>query len=341
MEIAFFQRIRKSLLEKRQNLNQWLQATPPAKKRVSLGQEHEEAVQAHLHVLDEALKRAEEQTLGLCQICKDYIDPNLLEMDYTASVCLDHLSEQERRQLEAELEFLQIVQRALLPQGIPSVPGMDLAVFSRAAQIVSGDYFDFFHFSDGAHGLAIADAMGHGVSASLLMTSLQSTLRTLVPEYVSPAEVLRRVNRIFVHNVNFTTFVTAFLGKFDPATRRLTYVNAGHNPPLLWHGQEKYSTWLQSTAAAIGLVEDYHLAEATLTLSEDDILLFYTDGVTEATNSHNEPFGQERLKDIVPQYALLSAQDMLYTVRQALSDFTLGQAPADDITLLICKVSGG
>ncbi len=341
MEIAFFQRIHKNLLQKRQNLSQWLQTTPPAKRQTLLGEEKEAALQAHLDVLDEALKRAQEQTLGLCQICQDYIESKLLEMDYTASVCLDHLSEPERRQLEAELEFLQIVQRALLPQEVPSVPGMDLAVFSRPAQIVSGDYFDFFRFSDGAHGLAIADAMGHGVSASLLMTSLQSALRTLVPEHVSPLEVLRRVNRIFIHNVNFTTFVTAFLGKFDPTTRRLTYVNAGHNPPLLWCGQEQRFSGLGSTAAAIGLVEDYHPAEAALSLSPGDILLFYTDGVTEATNPQHEAFGQERLQEIVGQNAQSPAQEVLYAIRQALSAYTQGLAASDDVTLLICKVTGG
>jgi sigma-B regulation protein RsbU (phosphoserine phosphatase) len=341
MEIVLFQRIQKSLVQKQQNLRQWLQATPPAKKQVSLGPEHEEAVQAHLQVLDEALKRAEEQTLGLCQICKDYVDSKLLEMDYTASVCLDHFSEQERRQLEAELEFLQIVQRALLPQEVPSIPGMDLAVFSRPAHIVSGDYFDFFIFKDGMPGLAIADAMGHGVSASLLMTSLQSALRTLVPEHHSPAEVLRRVNRIFVHNINFTTFVTAFVAKFDPSSGTLTYANAGHNPPLLWHEQEKQPVWLQPTAAAIGLVEAYHLAEKALSLSKGDILLFYTDGVTEATNVRNETFGQRRLIDIVRQNAQSTAQEILRATRQTLSEYSGGQALADDVTLLICKMATG
>jgi len=106
------------------------------------------------------LDKTADGTLGLCKICHEYIETGLLEMDYTANVCLTHLSEEEMRRLEAELELSQVVQRALLPQQVPAIPGMDLAVFSRPAQIIGGDYFDFLRFRDGAHGLAVADVAG-------------------------------------------------------------------------------------------------------------------------------------------------------------------------------------
>jgi sigma-B regulation protein RsbU (phosphoserine phosphatase) len=337
MEVNFLQRVQKSLLEKRQNLTNWLTETPAAKKRVQLGALNEQALQAHLQVIDTSMGKAEDNTLGICEVCHGLVEPSLLEMDYTASVCLEDLSERERRQLEAELQFLQNVQKALLPQQLPDIPNLEIAVFSRPAQIVGGDYFDFFQFRGGAQGLAIADAMGHGVSASMLMTSMQTALRTLVPENDSPAEVLRRVNRLFLHNVDFPTFVTTYLGRFDASTRVLTYCNAGHNPPLFYSSNEKKVCWLQPTGAAIGLLEEYTPGEGTITLSDGDILLFYTDGVTEAINPQEEQFENHRLELLVQQNAGLSAQPLLRIVWQALLDFTNGQALDDDTTILICK----
>src|SRR5262245_9244713 len=195
MESSVFERIRGSLLEKRQNLAGWLRLAPAETRQERLGPLDERAMQAHLQVIDTSLGKIANHTLGLCTVCHDYVDPDLLEMDYTACICLDHFSGEERRQLEADLELSQKVQKALLPQQVPTIPGLELAVFSRPAQIVSGDYFDFFHFADGCHGLAIADVAGHGMSASMLMASLQTALRTLVMTTDSPAEVLQHLNR--------------------------------------------------------------------------------------------------------------------------------------------------
>jgi sigma-B regulation protein RsbU (phosphoserine phosphatase) len=339
METTFFQRIQKNLLEKRRNLTDWLNITPDSKKQIQLGALPEQDVQTHLAVIDSALEKAEDQTLGICQICHGYVDSNLIQMDYTSSVCLDHLSEPERRQLETELEFLQNVQKALLPQEIPAVPGMEIAVFSRPAQIVGGDYFDFFKFHDGAQGLSIADAMGHGVSASMLMTSLQTALRTLVPENDSPAEVLQRINRLFLHNVEFPTFVTAYLARFEPASHILTYCNAGHNPPLLYREQHNDITWLQPTGPAIGLLEEGTFGLGAVSLSRGDILLLYTDGVTEAIDLKEEEFERDRLAALVQENAELSGQALLQTVRQGLMDFTAGQPLKDDVTILTCKMN--
>ena len=338
MELNFFQRIQSGLLGKRQNLNRWMEATSPEKRQRQLGAQDKKSVQAHLDVIESAVERVEERTLGVCEVCHDIVNPRLLEMDYTACVCLEHFSDRERQQLESELEFLQTVQKALLPQQPPEIPELKLAAFSRPAQIVGGDYFDFLRFQDGAHALVIADAMGHGVSASLLISSLQAALRALVPESVSPAEVLQRVNRIFLHNINFTTFVTALLGHYVPATRTLTYCNAGHNPPLLLNALDGRETWLNPTGAAVGLVEAYAPEARAVTLRQGDILVFYTDGVTEASNLQGEQFGRERLAQVVRQNTGLPAQDLLRVLRQALDDFSGGRPLEDDATLVVCRM---
>jgi len=335
-------RIQESLENKRENLIHWLGSAPQEEKEIYLCCEEgvdEISLQPHLQVIDSALEKAASQTLGVCEVCHGHVEEKLLEMDYTACVCLDDYSDEERRRLEAELELSQVVQRALRPRETPRIPGVDLAAFSRPAQIIGGDYFDFFKFRDGAHGMVIADVEGHGVSSSMLMSSLQSVLHTLVPDNDSPIPVLERINRFYIHNINLTTFVTVFLSRYDPQLHQLTYASAGHNPPLLLHvnGRNDLS-WLRPTAAAIGLMEEYHVRAETITLSQGDILLLYTDGVTEATNAGNEPFGLDRLVAAVQENAGLSAQDLLRAVRQSLQAFCAEKQLEDDITLLVCKV---
>jgi sigma-B regulation protein RsbU (phosphoserine phosphatase) len=297
-------------------------------------------VEEHLHVIETSLEKLEDHTLGVCVVCHGYVDTPLLEMDYTAAVCLDHYSEDERRRLESELELSQVVQRALLPQRVPNIRGVELAAFSRPSEIIGGDYFDFFQFRDGSHGLVIADVSGHGVAAGMLMSSLQTALRTMAPEADSPAEILERINRFYIHNIHFTTFVTVFLARFDPSTLTLTYVNAGHNPPAVRRRASAEIIWLKPTAPAIGLAEEFHARMESIGFSDGDSLLLYTDGVTEVLNFSNEQFGQQRLADLVQQYADRPASDLLQAVRQAVNTFGGNRPLMDDVTMVALKISG-
>jgi sigma-B regulation protein RsbU (phosphoserine phosphatase) len=293
-----------------------------------------------LHVIETSLEKIEDNTLGICVICHEYVDAQLLEMDYTAAVCLDHYSDEERRRLESELELSQVIQRALLPQQVPNIRGVELAAFSRPSEIIGGDYFDFFHFRDGTHGLVIADVSGHGVSAGMLMSSLQMAIRTMAPETDSPGEILERINRFYIHNINFTTFVTVFLARFDPVSLTLTYVNAGHNPPAIRRKRDSAVDWLKPTAPAIGLAEDFHPRMDVVEFSEGDSLLLYTDGVTEVLNLSNEQFGTERLAALVQQNADRTAPDLVQAVRQAVSVFGGNRPLMDDVTMVALKISG-
>jgi len=332
------QQIEKKLVEKRENLYHWLESASSEEKQVCLC-EDTACVEPHLHVIETSLEKAAEGTLGICEVCHDYVDSSLLEVDYTASVCLDHFTPEERRRLEAELELSQIVQRALLPQEIPTVPGLELAVFNRPADILGGDYFDFFQFKDRAFGIAIADVVGHGVSASILMSSLQTALRTLVPQNDSPAKVLEQINHFYIHNINLTTFMTAFLANFDADTQTLTYSNAGQTPPLILRGRDQLPVWLNPTNPAIGLAEDYDPKHAAVKLAKGDVVLFYTDGVTEAMDLQGEQFGAERLASLVTANADLSAQNLVQAVREAIHAFSDRKPLVDDVTIIALKVS--
>jgi sigma-B regulation protein RsbU (phosphoserine phosphatase) len=341
MEALLLERMHKGLLQKQDNLTEWIHATPLDKKKVLLGPSTEESVHARLNVIDDAISKADSKTLGKCEVCHEVVETELLEVDYTACVCIEHLSKEERRNLESELELAQDVQKMLLPQEVPNISGLEIAAFSRPAQIVGGDYFDFVDFSNGLHGLAIADVAGHGVSASLHMASIQALLRTLVPINKSPAEVMRQIHKLFIHNIRFETFVTFFIGAFDSSTKTLTFSNAGHQPPLVLHNNKSKKEsveMLRPTGAAIGLVEEALFAEKTIELQKDDLLVLYTDGVTEAVNHQNQEFGRERLIKLSQQVNNEPIKKVVQEIRHGLEEFSEGKTLADDTTIVICKI---
>jgi sigma-B regulation protein RsbU (phosphoserine phosphatase) len=341
MDKQEIRRFRRGLLQKRQNLTAWLSSAPPRDREIRLGQVNEANAEAHLQVLDTAIEKAKSPAVGLCEVCHEEIEPGLIEMDYAHCVCLDHLSAAEKEQLEFELELSTKVQQALLPQQVLEIPELEVAAFSRPAAIVGGDYFDFYRFRDGAYGLLIADVAGHGMSASLIMANLQASLRILVPDHDAPDDVVRRLNQLFYHNINMTSFVSLFLARFDSQTNELTYCNAGHNPPLLYRPQSNSQeplTWLRPTGAAIGLSEALEFAAETITLKPGDLLLLYTDGVTESTNPHEEEFGPDRLAEVVQQDPYMPAQEVVQRVRGRLLEFTQGRPLADDTTIVAYRI---
>jgi len=340
METSVINRIQEGLTEKKITLEGWREEATHEIKEVCLCSADESILEEHLHVIDDSLQKIEEGVLGVCQVCHGTVDDELLLMDYTAAVCLSHFSESELRQLESELELSQVVQRSLLPQRIPSISGFDVAAFSRPAQIVSGDYFDFLQFKDGTHGLVVADVSGHGVSAGMVMTSLQMAFHTLASENSSPSAVLERINHIYLHNVNFSTFVTIFFASLDPKTRILSYANAGHNPPLIYRPRTDETIWLKPTGAAVGLMEYFNVRPESFQLLAGDILLLYTDGVTEAFDPQGgEQFGFERLAEVIRQNKNLPAEGLTNKIREALTDFTQGALLEDDVTLVASRVS--
>jgi sigma-B regulation protein RsbU (phosphoserine phosphatase) len=157
----------------------------------------------------------------------------------------------------------------------------------------------------------------------------------------SPAEVVRRIHKLFIHNIRFTTFVTFFIGAFDPITRIFTYCNAGHNPPMVLqerkNGKESV-VWLNSTGAAIGLVEEAEFGEKTFDFHEGDLLVMYTDGVTEAVNRQNDEFGSERLAEITRRLHQSSPKVVIQGIREGLEDFCGGKPLADDTTVVVCRI---
>ncbi len=337
MDTTVLQHLKESIAQQRQNLVEWLDGTPAGARQLRTGSAGEEAVQDHLRTLDAALQKAEEKTLGLCDVCHDYVETNRLEMDYTASVCIEHLTGKERTLLENDLELSQKVQRALLPQSVPEIRGLEVAAFSQPARIVGGDYFDFVRMKDGSHAIVIADVMGKGMPASMLMASLQASLHIIAPESVEPADVVARLNHLFCHNIRLTKFVTLFLARYDESTRILTYCNAGHNPPLVHRANGSIEAMLP-TGAAIGLVEQARFSQGTITFRPGDRILLYTDGVVESMNREEDLFGQERLEKLLRENSGVSAHKMIGSLKEQLQKFSGVSTPMDDTTIIAVSV---
>jgi sigma-B regulation protein RsbU (phosphoserine phosphatase) len=339
MAIDTTEDVQRGLAETRENLAHWIETTPEAKRRGQCCAGDESCVRQHMQVLDESLQKIQEGTFGVCEICHEAVDDALLRMDYTSTVCLGHFSEQELRQLESELELSQVVQRGLLPQSAPRIPGLSVAAFSRPAQIVSGDYFDFVEFSDGDHGIVMADVSGHGVSAGMLISSLQTAFQTLAPTSTSPLDVLERINHLYAHNIKFTTFVTMFFGKFEPATRKFRYANAGHTSAYVQRAADPDVTMLHPTGPAIGLMEGFAVRAEEVQLEQGDTLMLYTDGATEAMNDEGVQYGMDNLAKVIQTNRLLAPEQLIQKVIQDITTFTKGSQLADDLTLIAARVA--
>jgi sigma-B regulation protein RsbU (phosphoserine phosphatase) len=342
METTMLERVRTYLFQKRDFLGEWLRASPADKKTVLLGPSSQGAVLAHLGTIDDTIAKTESGDFGVCKVCGESVNADLLEVDYTANVCIEHLSNEEIARLEDELELARTVQKALLPQEAPSIPGLDIAAYSRPAEFLGGDYFDFIDFSADVHGLVIADVAGHGVSASLQMASIQALARAIIPASPSPAAVVKHIHTLFRHNIRFTTFVSFFIAAFSSATKTLTYCNAGHNPPLLLcpdHTQKSSVSWLHPTGPAIGLVETTEFGEQALTLRPGDLLVLYTDGVVEATDPNNNLFGMDRLVGAVERLYNSSLKEMVQGIRQSVEGFVVGRPLSDDTTFVVCRIT--
>jgi serine phosphatase RsbU (regulator of sigma subunit) len=240
------------------------------------------------HLLSElktALDKIEDKKFGKCEVCDGDIEEERLELDYTTSVCLDHFSEKQIRALEEDMELAGRVQRQLLPCCFPEIPELEIAAHTQSAGIVGGDYYDFFINKDGCQGLAIADVMGKGFPASLLMANLQASLRILGPEYRTPGEIVSRLNDLFRNNLKLIRFISLFLGIIDIENQTLKYCNSGHHPPILWNELSGKIMLLQPTAPAIGLITNGRFKSGVIPYHSGDLLLLYTDGVIEARNA--------------------------------------------------------
>jgi sigma-B regulation protein RsbU (phosphoserine phosphatase) len=202
---------------------------------------------------------------------------------------------------------------------------------------VGGDYYDFLPYPDGRVGLLVGDVAGKGMPAALLMSSLQARVQVLFDDPTNLAALVTRLNRIISSNCPSNRFITFFIGVLDPKTGELTYVNAGHNPPLVAHADGSVEK-LEGTGLILGILPMATYQQGLCRLDPGDAVLLFSDGVTEAVRPNvDEEFGEEQLAQVLAGLRDQTAESIINSINQKVDDFTGGAPPADDITLVVAK----
>jgi sigma-B regulation protein RsbU (phosphoserine phosphatase) len=247
----------------------------------------------------------------------------------------------QRERLNREVEIAREVQERLFPQKLPIVAGLDYAGHCRPALGVGGDYYDFLALPHGCLGVAIGDVSGKGIAAALMMASLQASLRgeaTRAPENLAVA--IANINRLVYEASSESRYATFFYGQYNPTTRKFDYVNAGHNPPMLFRRcQGQWTvTRLDVGGVVVGLLESFPFQQASIAVVQGDLLVAYTDGISEAMNAEDEEWGEDRLAEIIQQCDGLTAEAILQRVFAAADGFVNGHQQHDDMTMVVLRV---
>ncbi|HMQ67779.1 MAG TPA: PP2C family protein-serine/threonine phosphatase [Ignavibacteria bacterium] len=246
----------------------------------------------------------------------------------------------EKQKIENELKIAREIQLALLPNIIPEIPGYDIAGENIPALQVGGDYYDIIKLTDTKTALVIADVSGKGTPASLLMANIQSAVHSYLKLYTEIdfdiAKVTEKINELIYENTSSEKFITFFWGILDSARNTFEYINAGHNPPYLLHKNKIIP--LSEGGFMIGILDfgiNYEVGK--INLEKDDVLVFYTDGVTEAMDKSGEEFGDDRLTDIMKNCRECSSKKILEVLNHSLVEFAVDTPQYDDITAIVLK----
>jgi len=248
--------------------------------------------------------------------------------------------ENKRRRLENEISIAREVQNQLFPSTLPSVPGVEIEAICKAARSVSGDYYDFIQLSPTHIAIAIADISGKGISAALLMASLQAALRSQMlsdgSERLSMAELVSRLNKHLVRNTGDDRFATFFIAVYDSATRTLRYTNAGHLPAfLICKGT---SEQLDKGGIVLGVMEDYLYEEGSMTVGPDALLIGYSDGLIEPENVYGEEFGIRRLQEAAIHVQSAKPLMVAESLMAAAEEWAGTPEQADDMTVIVARL---
>jgi sigma-B regulation protein RsbU (phosphoserine phosphatase) len=241
--------------------------------------------------------------------------------------------------LNRDLEIAREVQERLFPQKLPEIAGLDYAGLCRPAEGVGGDYYDFLALPEGNLGVAVGDVSGKGIPAALLMASLQASLRgQAINGSADPAALMKNLNRLTYDATPSNRYATFFYAQYYSSERRLTYVNAGHNAPMLLRAAGGPVERLDTGGTVIGSFPSVVYEQGTLTLEPGDLLVAFTDGVSEAQNASDEEFGDERLLQTIERGRQVDAVELIRRIVASVDAFAAGAPQFDDLTLVVLRV---
>ena len=248
------------------------------------------------------------------------------------------------RALRKDLEGAKDVQQAFFPPQTFSIPCISWETFYQPAQSIGGDYYDFLSLQGGRWGIAIGDVSGKGIGAALIMASLQASLRAqALHSNLDLSTLIQDVNQLVFEYSPSNFFASLFYAEYEPAKRLLKYVNAGHNPPIVFRGRNGSSEilHLKPTDIPIGISGDLQFTTRTFQLASDDVLVAYTDGITEQQNPHGEMWGEEKFEILLGSCHRASSEQIIESILAEVSAFANGQPQRDDMTLMVMKVHEG
>jgi serine phosphatase RsbU (regulator of sigma subunit) len=305
-------------------------------------------VEQRVHTMMAAPLQAKDRIIGLIYLDSPYVVREFVQDDLDLLTVMANIAavrvesarlaevEQAERIMKRDLTQAAEIQRGILPEKAPQVPGLDLAGFNAPCRTVGGDYYGFFAHSDGRVGLALGDVSGKGMPAALMVMAFEARLRVLAEDTTNAAELVARINKITCANCPSNRFITFFYGVLDPAGGELSFANAGHNPPVVVRASGE-SEMLEGGGPVLGVLSIAPYGEERVPLGSGDLIAIYSDGVTEATNTSGEEYGEQRLIDVLQNLRRESADAIVSTVMESLNRFTLGAPQADDITLVVAK----
>lgn len=263
---------------------------------------------------------------------------NHMALDLKEHIRTLRLTTAENERIQKELEIARGIQQSFLPESAPKIPGIDLEGFNLPAAEVGGDFYDFIPVGSTSWGLVIADVSGKGVPAALFMALSRTLIRASASRNPDPVASIRDANRFIYLDSKTSMFVTLFYAILDIRNKTLTFINAGHNPPLLLHHGSDGINLLKARGIALGVIDEVDLESVEVRLDHGDLVVLYTDGVTEATDEHDREYGVERLTSIIHKSRHLPAKEIITSIVSDIAAFAGTRPQFDDITLMILKV---
>lgn len=248
------------------------------------------------------------------------------------------LIRRQRDELVKEVALAAEVQKLFLPMSDPAIPGFDIAGAMYPARGVGGDYYDYIPLPNGSLDLVIADVAGKGVGAALLMSATAAAIQLEASEPRKLSEMILWLNRELYALQGDSRFVTLLIGELNPRSHCLKYVNCGHNPALLLRASPGDEAWLASSCLPLGLFPTVNCRTEEIALTPGDILVWYTDGLTEAEDAQGKEFGRDGVLETVRQNRTMSARELVNDLHSAVIDFTQRDTFADDLTIMVIKV---
>ena len=293
--------------------------------------ESESSIRQLLDSVDAALSKLQAGTFGICESCHDSIEADRLLCDPLVRFCLDHLSQEEQRALERDLALAAGIQRALLPPANWSIDGWEARYHYEPAKLVSGDYCDLIE-SDGSFLFLLGDVAGKGVAASMLMSHLHATFRSLAGQNLPLHQLVSHANRLFSDSTTAGQYATLVVGRAFP-DGKVEYVSAGHLPLL--HISPSGVSSKEATGVPLGMFCTTNYPVCQLSLAPGDSLLLYTDGLTEMFNAAGCEFGVERVHALAKRHTTARPDQILSACLEEIRNFAATSKQTDDLTLLV------